>query len=57
LSVRRAKIGTRLDQVVDVFYVTDSITGAKVLDQTRLEVIRERLLAELEPKEAVVEAQ
>ena len=31
LSVHSARIGTRLDQVVDVFYVTDS-AGEKVLD-------------------------
>jgi [protein-PII] uridylyltransferase len=31
LSVHSARIGTRLDQVVDVFYVTNS-TGEKVLD-------------------------
>ena len=31
LSVHAARIGTRLDQVVDVFYVTNS-AGEKVLD-------------------------
>jgi [protein-PII] uridylyltransferase len=49
LSVTRAKIGTRLDQVVDVFYVTDSSTGAKLPDGPRLEEIRSRLLQDLEP--------
>jgi [protein-PII] uridylyltransferase len=49
LSVTRAKIGTRLDQVVDVFYVTDVATGAKLVDGPRLEQIRSRLLQELEP--------
>jgi len=48
LSITRAKIGTRLDQVVDVFYVTDSTTGAKLPDGPRLEEIRSRLLQELE---------
>ncbi len=43
LSVERAKIGTFLDQVVDVFYVTDQ-RGAKIEEQARLEAIRRRLL-------------
>ncbi len=43
LSVWRAKIGTFLDQVVDVFYVTDR-DGRKVEDETRLDEIRRRLL-------------
>jgi [protein-PII] uridylyltransferase len=44
LSVWRAKIGTYLDQVVDVFYVTDQ-QGRKVLDAARLDAIRRHLLA------------
>ncbi|HXT61088.1 MAG TPA: hypothetical protein VN699_20785, partial [Pirellulales bacterium] len=47
LSVAVAKIGTYLDQVVDVFYVTDR-EGRKILDEARLAEIRERLLADLE---------
>jgi len=43
LSVHRAKVGSYVDQVVDVFYVTDS-EGNKILDDTRLEEIRTRLL-------------
>ena len=43
LSVSLAKIGTYLDQVVDVFYVTDQ-AGRKVLDEHRLQDIRQRLL-------------
>lgn len=43
LSVSRAKIGTVLDQVVDVFYVTDQ-EGKKVQDESRLEAICSRLL-------------
>ena len=39
LSVRVAKIGTYIDQVVDVFYVTDK-AGAKILDDLRLAEIR-----------------
>ena len=54
LSVSVAKIGTYLDQVVDVFYVTDQ-SGAKIHDEARLSEIRARLLAaveELERQEA-----
>jgi [protein-PII] uridylyltransferase len=47
LSVHVAKIGTHLDQVVDVFYVTEK-SGLKVLDGSRRETIRERLLLALE---------
>jgi [protein-PII] uridylyltransferase len=47
LSVGRAKIGTYLDQVVDVFYVTDQ-QGRKVEDPARLHEIRRRLLEVIE---------
>ena len=47
LSVSRAKIGTRLDQVVDVFYVTDR-SGKKIEDESRLATIRQRLLSAIE---------
>ena len=43
LSVARAKVGTYLDQVVDVFYVTDQNQG-KIEFAPRLEEIRHRLL-------------
>ena len=43
LSVGRAKIGTFLDQVVDVFYVTDQ-QGRKIEGEAQLEAIRRRLL-------------
>lgn len=46
-SVWRAKIGTYLDQVVDVFYVTDQ-QGRKVDDPARLQHTRERLLEVLQ---------
>ena len=43
LSVGRAKIATHLDQVVDVFYVTDQ-KGKKVEDESRLQDIRRQIL-------------
>jgi [protein-PII] uridylyltransferase len=42
LSISVAKIGTYLDQVVDVFYVTDP-QGRKILDDDRLQQISARL--------------
>ncbi len=47
LSVARAKIGTFLDQVVDVFYVTDQ-QDRKIQDERRLDEIRARLLEVVE---------
>jgi [protein-PII] uridylyltransferase len=47
LSVSVAKIGTYLDQVVDVFYVTDH-RGRKIEDPGQLEQIRKRLLDAIE---------
>jgi len=47
LSVALAKIATHLDQVVDVFYVSDA-QGGKIEDEARLEAIRARLLEEIE---------
>ncbi len=43
LSVARAKIGTYLDQVVDVFYVTDN-QGRKIEQAEQIDQIRNRLL-------------
>ena len=43
LSVHKAKIGSHLDQVVDVFYVTDE-AGNKISDEQRLTEIRDSLL-------------
>lgn len=48
LSVGVAKISTHLDQVVDVFYVTDVATNQRIVDPDRLETIRARLLRELD---------
>ena len=50
LSVARAKIGTYLDQVVDVFYVTDQ-NDRKIEDDRRLEEIRQRVLEVIEGME------
>jgi [protein-PII] uridylyltransferase len=50
LSVGAAKIGTYLDQVVDVFYVTDA-AGKKVSEEGWLRQIREELLAAIEVAE------
>ncbi len=54
LSVGRAKIGTFLDQVVDVFYVTDR-EGHKIHDDRRLDEIRQRLLAVVEQEGKTME--
>ena len=46
LSVHASRISTRLDQVADVFYVTDR-TGGKIEDPARLEAIRIRITDEV----------
>ena len=51
LGIVAAKIGTYLDQVVDVFYVTDD-RGAKILDELRLQSACDTLLETLEQFEA-----
>lgn len=43
LILHFAKISTHVDQVVDVFYVTD-VNGEKLTESTRLYMIRQRLL-------------
>ncbi len=47
LSVHAARIATYLDQVVDVFYVSDR-QGGKIEDTARLQQIRHRLLQAVE---------
>jgi [protein-PII] uridylyltransferase len=47
LSVMLAKIATHLDQVVDVFYVTDA-DGRKITDRERLRTIHTELARRLE---------
>jgi [protein-PII] uridylyltransferase len=48
LDLQVAKISTHLDQVVDVFYVTD-FEGRKIEEPTRLYMLRQKLLAASEP--------
>jgi [protein-PII] uridylyltransferase len=50
-SVWRAKIGTYLDQVVDVFYVTDQ-QGRKVEDPAKIQHTRQRLLEVIDAMKA-----
>jgi [protein-PII] uridylyltransferase len=50
LSVSTAKIATHLDQVVDVFYVSDR-QGGKIWDESRLQSIQKRLLDEINEHE------
>jgi len=47
LSVHAARISTRLDQVVDVFYVTDQ-AGGKIDDPARCKLISETITARIE---------
>lgn len=49
LSIHLAKISTNVDQVADVFYVTDE-GGGKILDPARLETIRQTLYHRLVPE-------
>jgi len=49
-SVWRAKIGTYLDQVVDVFYVTDQ-QGRRIEDPAMLQQTQQRLLEVIETAE------
>jgi [protein-PII] uridylyltransferase len=55
LVIRFAKIGTHLDQVVDVFYVTDR-DERKVEDDGRLAEIRHALTAVITPAETMAGA-
>ena len=48
LSVRAAKIGTHLDQVVDAFHVVDG-AGGKLTDPARLAALRDALARAVEP--------
>jgi [protein-PII] uridylyltransferase len=48
VSVRAAKIGTYLDQVVDAFHVTDQ-RGRKLTDPTQLEALQRKLEEVVQP--------
>ena len=50
LSIHLAKISTNVDQVADIFYVTDAM-GAKIQDPTRWEKIRQTLALALVPED------
>jgi [protein-PII] uridylyltransferase len=47
LSVHAARISTKLDQIVDVFYVTDQ-AGGKVDDAARCQIITDTITARIE---------
>jgi [protein-PII] uridylyltransferase len=47
LDIHRSKITTEANRAIDVFYVRDKATGAKVIDADRLEALRAALLASL----------
>jgi [protein-PII] uridylyltransferase len=49
LSIHVAKISTNVDQVADVFYVTDPF-GAKVQDSYRVDTLRQLLMQNLAPQ-------
>lgn len=49
LSVHLAKIATYVDQVLDVFYVTEN-DGRKIVDEGRLKEIRARILEAIEQR-------
>src|SRR6185369_6975895 len=53
LEIHLAKITTMVDQVLDVFYVTDN-EGRKIEDPARLDMIRRELTRALEVEEAPV---
>lgn len=52
LSVHTAKVSTQLDQIVDVFYVTDQ-SGRKITDTGSIEKIKHKLTDEIERFHAV----
>jgi [protein-PII] uridylyltransferase len=47
LDIHRSKIATEANRVIDVFYVRDKASGAKVMDDDRLAALRAALLASL----------
>ncbi|HMK66719.1 MAG TPA: ACT domain-containing protein, partial [Thermodesulfobacteriota bacterium] len=53
LNIHFAKISTKIDQVVDVFYVND-LEGQKIYDQDQLEEIQKAILFALNRQAALV---
>ena len=51
LDIRIARIGTRADQVADVFYVRDN-EGQKMEDSGRVKEIKDALIRRLMPVQA-----
>ena len=49
ISIHLAKISTNVDQVADIFYVTDA-QGGKIQDKERLETVRQTLYQSLVPE-------
>jgi [protein-PII] uridylyltransferase len=47
LDIHRSKIATEANRVIDVFYVRDKATGAKIIDSERLDALRAALLGSL----------
>jgi [protein-PII] uridylyltransferase len=47
LSIHLSKVATEAGQVVDIFYVSDRRSGAKVTDEERLTEVRQRILSAL----------
>jgi [protein-PII] uridylyltransferase len=47
LDIHRSKIATEANRVIDVFYVRDKATGAKIIDDDRIAALRAALLASL----------
>src|SRR5207245_4582624 len=56
LEIHVAKITTMVEQVLDVFYVTDH-EGRKIEDPARLETVRQELMRALESEPAPAAAQ
>ena len=54
LSTHVAKISTNVDQVADIFYVTDQF-GAKIEDSDRVETLRQFLRQSLAPQDETSE--
>jgi [protein-PII] uridylyltransferase len=47
LDIHRSKIATEANRVIDVFYVRDKATGAKIMDTERIAALRAALLDSL----------